>query len=475
MLATLRSCILIYAFTAISMSLVHAQSQPNIILIMSDDQGWFDAGFNGNKILKTPHLDKLAKQGIIFNRFYSASAVCSPTRASVITGRNPYRMGIPGANSGSMKGEEITLAELLKEKGYSTGHFGKWHLGIQTRKELDANRGGKEANFSHYSIPSMHGYDEYFCTESKVPTYDPMVFPAQFKEGESKRYGWAAVQEGDSIISYNTAYWIGDEQKAEENLSGDDSKLIMDRVIPFINKSLSNNKPFFATVWTHAPHLPVVSNDYYRAKYAHLSYREQLYYGCISALDDQIGRLWSELESLGIAGSTLIWFCSDNGPEDRTPGSAAHFRGRKRSLHEGGLRTPAFVVWPDKLKGNRRTDFPAFTSDYLPTILSVLDMDYPHKRPMDGINLMPYIENPAMEREKPMGFQYKKQISWVSHRYKLISKDQGQSYELYDLIEDEKEEHDLLKEKAQIAARMQKELNEWLLSLENSSKGKDYN
>jgi len=117
--------------------------KPNIILIMTDDQGWFDAGFNGNVDIKTPWIDSLASEGIIFDRFYSASAVCSPTRASFLTGRNPLRMNIPFANSGHMLVEEITIPEILMEEGYSTGHFGKWHLGTLTKSVHDANRGGE--------------------------------------------------------------------------------------------------------------------------------------------------------------------------------------------------------------------------------------------------------------------------------------------------------------------------------------------
>ncbi|MEC3908407.1 sulfatase-like hydrolase/transferase [Tamlana sp. 2201CG12-4] len=448
--------------------------RPNIILIMTDDQGWFDAGFNGNSILQTPHLDALASKGIIFDRFYSASAVCSPTRASVVTGRNPYRMEIPGANTGHLKTQEITIAELLKKEGYATGHFGKWHLGIHTKKEPDANRGGREKHFKHYSIPSMHGYDEYFCTESKVPTYDPMAYPEEFKNGESKRYGWSAIKKGEKAKDFNTAYWVGDEQKAEGELSGDDTKLIMDRVVSFIERSLSQGEPFFATVWTHSPHLPVVTSDYYKSKYPDLSNKEQLYYGCITALDDQIGRLWKELERNGTSENTMIWFCSDNGPENETPGSAGHLKGRKRSLYEGGLRTPAFVVWERELKGKKRLDVPAFTSDYLPTLLSVLNIDYPDDRPIDGINLMPFIKKTKKERNKPMGFRLKNQISWVNHRYKLITKDNGNNYELYDIIADEGEEKNIAAFNSKRVEEMKSELNTWLSSVENSSKERDY-
>lgn len=468
-----------YVLSILSLLLVFAckmtaGDRPNIILIMSDDQGWFDAGFNGNDQILTPNLDALAARGVIFDRFYSASAVCSPTRASVITGRNPYRIGIPDANSGHMRMDELTLSELVKEEGYATGHFGKWHLGTLTRKEVDANRGGREKFSGHYSIPSMHGYDEFFCTESKVPTYDPMIKPAEYIEGESLHYGWRAAEKGDVIEDYGTSFWIGEEQKATENLEADDSRVIMDRVLPFIQKAALAETPFFTTVWPHTPHLPVVASEHYRARYAHLSLKEQLYYGCISALDDQIGRLWEKLVALGIDDNTLIWFCSDNGPENGTPGSAAQFRGRKRSLYEGGLRTPAFVVWKGKLDGNQRIDFPAFTSDYLPSILSILDIDFPDDRPLDGINLMPILDKPILEREKAMGFLYKKQRSWVSHRYKLISVDQGLTFELYDLLNDEEEKSDLSESKPELAAQMKSEFEAWYRSVENSRAGNDY-
>ena len=119
-----------------------SQDKPNVILIMADDLGWGDTGYNGNPIIKTPHLDQMAQEGMQMNRFYSASSVCSPTRSSCLTGRNPYRTGIFTANVGILRPEEITLPEILREQGYATGHFGKWHLGTLTTKEKDANRGG---------------------------------------------------------------------------------------------------------------------------------------------------------------------------------------------------------------------------------------------------------------------------------------------------------------------------------------------
>ena len=452
----------------------NSHSMPNIILIMTDDQGWYDAGFNGNQEIMTPNMDMLASGGIIFDRFYSASAVCSPTRASVLTGRNPLRMNIPGANSGHMIDQEITLPEILKTKGYLCGHFGKWHLGTLTKTEPDANRGGKPEYESDYSIPTEHGYDQFFCTESKVPTYDPMLKPAQFKEGESLRYGWQAVSPEDSTRSYGTAYWVGENQKETLNLNGDNSRVIMDRVIPFIENSQKETRPFFSTIWFHTPHLPVVSDSIHRSYYKELDFDKQIYYGTITALDEQIGRLWEKVEELGIQEQTIIFYCSDNGPERGTPGSAGEFRERKRSLHEGGVRVPAFVIWKGHFEGGLRISFPAVTSDYLPTILDVLDIEYPDSRPLDGISILEALTAGKKERNKAIGFLYRQRVSWVTDNYKLIGDPELKKFELYDMIHDKSEKQDIIKEYPELSVKLKAELEEWLLSVENSKQGMDY-
>ncbi|PCE63936.1 sulfatase-like hydrolase/transferase [Sediminicola luteus] len=451
----------------------NAQS-PNIILVMTDDQGWLDAGFNGNTEIQTPHLDKMASDGIILDRFYSASAVCSPTRASVVTGRNPLRMGIPNANTGHLKTQELTLAEILKTQGYATGHFGKWHLGTLTTQEKDANRGGQEKNAQHFSIPSMHGYDTFFCTESKVPTYDPMRVPQSFDAGESKRYGWKAVEGQRKDTTYGTFYWDGHEQKVTQNLKGDDSQVIMDRVIPFMEMSVKAQKPFFSTIWFHTPHLPVVADSAQRAQYAKLDLRKQIYYGTLTAMDQQMGRLWEKLEKMGVAENTMIWFCSDNGPENRTPGSAGKFRARKRSLYEGGVRVPAFVIWKKVLQGGSRNTTPMVTSDYLPTLLEVLNIKYPSTHPLDGESVWTNLSKGKHERKKPIGFLYGNQYSLVNNRYKYLSPDKGKTYELYDLINDPEEKHNIISENRALAQKMHAELNSWMVAVDASAAGKDY-
>ncbi len=460
-------------------TMIVGQSSPNIILVMCDDLGWGDVGFNGNQVIQTPHLDRMAAKGIRFDRFYAAGAVCSPTRASCITGRNPYRMGIYTANAGHMKTEEITLPEILRTQGYTSGHFGKWHLGTLTAMIQDANR-GRPRDYTHYSLPTANGYDRYFCTESKVPTWDPMIKPVEFdtEKGESLRYGWAAIEDqrrGKEIETYGTYYWEGPESMVLKNVEGDNSRVIMDRVLPFIKSAVHAHRPFFATVWFHTPHLPVVTGKKYREQYAEYTHEEQLYYGTISAMDEQMGRLWSMLEDLGVAEQTMIWFCSDNGPENGTPGTTGPFRERKRSLYEGGVRVPAFLVWPNGIDAGQSTAIPAVTSDYLPTILSFLGQSYPDPdRPLDGQDLTALLRGADAKRSKPIGFQNRDRISWVTEQYKLISTDRGKTFELYNLVQDPSETTNIAENHPQLVDQYRSALETWLESCRKSDEGADY-
>jgi arylsulfatase A-like enzyme len=435
--------------------------KPNIILCMADDMGWGDTGFNGNKIIKTGNLDSMARAGMRFTRFYSGAPVCSPTRGSCLTGRHPYRYGIFFANTGHMRKEEITLADALKTQGYTTGHFGKWHLGTLTTKEKDSNRGGPKSA-KHYSPPWNNGFDVCFSTEAKVPTWNPMKKP-------------------DTNEPYGTYYWTQDGTKVTDNLQGDDCRVIMDRAVPFIQNAAKKRKPFFAVIWFHTPHLPVLTGPKYRKIYSQYSEDEQHYYGCITALDEQIGRLRSQLQKLGIADNTMFWFCSDNGPEgkdgkhSRTRGSAGPFRGRKRSLLEGGVRVPGLLEWPARIKAGRATDIPCSTSDYFPTVMDILGFNLKGKpEPVDGVSLLPLINGKMARRPMPIGFESGSQPSLMDNRYKIYSSDKGKTYMLFDLTEDPGETKDLAAEKPQILKSMKTMLIKWRKSCQDSLAGKDY-
>jgi arylsulfatase A-like enzyme len=425
---------------------------PNVILCMTDDQGWGDTGYNGHPVLRTPHLDQMANDGIRFERFYSGAPVCSPTRGSCMTGRHPSRYGIAFANVGHMKKDEITLAEALKTQGYATGHFGKWHLGTLTTKMKDSNR-GMAGSTENYSPPWKNGFDECFSTEAKVPTY--------WKPGEYERYG--------------TQYWTGPETRVPASeISGDDSKLIMDRSLSFIRQASKQKTPFLAVIWFHAPHLPVVSAPPYTDGYE----KHKDYYGCITAMDEQMGRLRAELNRLGIEENTMLWFCSDNGPEGNSsdPGTTKGLKGRKRSLYEGGVRVPGVLVWPKMIKKGRTVHMPCSTSDYFPTVLDALGYQIPEAktRPYDGISLMPLIKGERLERQSPIAFESRNQVALIDNRYKIYSKDGESPYELYDLIADQNETTNLADQHPEIVHRMTETLTHWRNSCKESNQGKDY-
>ena len=448
-----------------------ASEKPNIILCMADDQGWGDTGYNGHPFLKTPHLDQMAAEGLRFDRWYAGAPVCSPTRGSCLTGRHPYRYGIFFANVGHMLPEEATLAELLKSQGYRTGHFGKWHLGTLTKEVRDSNRGGPRGA-KEYSPPWRNGFDVCFSTEAKVPTYDPMKKP-----GTDEPYG--------------TAYWNEKGTRVTENLEGDDSRVIMDRVVPFLRDTAAAKTPFFAVVWFHAPHLPVVAGPRHRAMYENVPGADPDYHGCITALDEQVGRLRKELAALGVAEHTMLWYCADNGPEGKVgkaPGSAGPLRGRKRSLFEGGVRVPGLLVWPEKVRSPRIVSSPCCTSDYVPTILDVLGLErVDHPKPLDGVSLLPLIEGRTEQRPRPIAFESRDQTALIDNQYKFVRNgdDCGQVPDgadvvpknrpmLFDIPADPGEKHDLAAEHPEVVSEMNAAMESWRTSCKASLDGADY-
>ena len=300
-----------------------SKKRPNIILVMSDDQGWGDVGYNGNRVLRTPHLDEMAREGVRFDRFYAAAPVCSPTRGSVLTGRHPYRYGIPWADAGHLPAEEITLAEALSVEGYRTGHFGKWHIGTLSKKEKDSTRGGQPGQETHYSPPWENGFDTSFSTESWMPTYNPTVWGAgSWSEPPPADFKWLMdrpVSHGEDIgtpgvTTWHGAYWSGPGQKVTDNLAGDDSRVIMDRALAFIDEVTVTEQPFFTVIWFHTPHTPLAAGDVHRAPYKDQPIEAQHWYGSLTAMDEQVGRLRKHLREKGVADDTILWFCSDNGP-----------------------------------------------------------------------------------------------------------------------------------------------------------------
>jgi len=449
-------------------SLSVTAAPPNIILLMSDDQGWGDVGFNGHPAIKTPHLDEMAANGAVFERFYSVSSICSPTRASCLTGRYPYRSGIIAAHTAGMRVGEITLAEALAKKGYATGFFGKWHLGWLKPDEI-GTRG-------HYSPPWHHGYEETFATTSAVPTYNPTKTPDNWTGwGSEPGEPWKG---GDPYVHNGVA--------TTENMQGDDSRVIMDRVLPFL--TTNKDKPFLATIWFHAPHEPVYAGPEHRKPYAKFSEEHQHYYGCITAMDEQIGRLRKFLQQENLAENTLLFFCSDNGPSTgvlkRGIASAGQFRGSKHTVYEGGHLVPACVEWPGKIPAGTKVTTPCATIDYFPTITKIVGYEFSKgkKRPLDGIDLMPIIKGEQQSRKKDLFFGYRRLYqnkdgaALISGNYKVLREavEKKPRTRLYNLSKDPYEKNDLAKKEPEKLTKMLEKLKAIDEDCARSRDGADY-
>ncbi len=337
---------------------------------------------------------------------------------------------------------------------------------------------------------NLQPFDANFSTESKVPTWDPMLRP----KGVNRRTWWDSLKPAEAGNAYGTGYW-SNGKRVTENLRGDDSRVIMDRAIPFIREAAKARRPFFGVIWFHAPHLPVVAGPKHAKMYEKYDKYTQHYYGCITALDEQVGRLRKELRTLGVAKNTVLFFCSDNGPEGRqgkAPGSAGKLRGRKRDLFEGGVRVPGIVEWPARIKPGRVTAMPASTCDYLPTVRDILGLGSKEPTlPIDGVSLLPLIDGKSSIRNRPIGFQSGKQAALIGDQYKLVrigpntrpkkrkrkrkKKKQNTTLRvmLFDIVADPSEKNDIAAQHREIVKRMTKQLNDWQASCKKSLAGKD--
>lgn len=428
------------------------QNQPNIILCMSDDQGWGDTGYNGHEHLKTPILDEMAKKGLRFDRFY-AQPVCSPARGSVMTGRHPVRYGCFKYNY-SIRPQEITVADAVKTAGYATGHFGKWHLG-PVKADSCVNPGGC-------------GFDEWLSHDNFF--------------------------ENNPSLSRN-----GQEPQV---IQGESSKVVVDAALEFIRRSVQSTKPFLAVIWFGSPHTPYRALDRDRKIYASLPNQQQHYLGEITAMDRAIGELRGELRELKIADNTLLWFCSDNGATG--PGSTGGLKGKKGSTSEGGVRVPCILEWPARIKSPRRTKIPCSTLDIYPTIVDLLGLKLKNQvQPIDGVSLKDLFDGKMDKRSKPIAFgNYTSKGStgsfvdkahlkgwWRTFKNDKYTYSEGKKVnasalidnqyklangKLYDIDADPKESKDISKEHPDIVKRMKAELDQWSLSAYKSLCGLDY-
>lgn len=472
--------------------------RPNFILLMGDDHGWEETGYNGHPDLHTPVLDEMAASGLRLDRFYAAAAVCSPTRGSVLTGRHPNRYGTFGANF-SLRPEEISIAHILGEAGYARAHFGKWHLGPVKK--------GSPTN------PGAMGFEEWLSHDNFFEMNPPL----------SHNGGPPRVFEGEG------------------------SEILVAEALRFIQQAGQNGRPFLVVIWFASPHEPydaleqdLTLYDEVPGKYGERPVtltsmetgrpvqrlrgevlRER--YAEITAMDRAIGQLRKSLAEMGLRENTLLWYCGDNGTP--TEGVAVSpLRSHKGSIYDGGVRVPAIIEWPAGVPEPRLSDVVSVTSDILPTLCDLAEQPLPD-RPLDGISLKPLIDGAMTERSRPIAFwnfdtsridpqQWKPYIdpelqagttplvklmngiatrnfrnyrhpgvsnldfggsrALVNNRYKVVVDGDVNGQELFDLQSDPGEKHNLIDIHTDTADAMMQELRSWQESVLNSLTGADY-
>jgi arylsulfatase A len=438
--------------------------RPNILLMMTDDQGYGDMSGHGNPILKTPHLDKLAEESTEFTQF-TVCPNCSPTRASLMTGRYNYRTGVTEVVRGNfmMFNDEVTIAEILRDAGYRTGIFGKWHLG------------------DNYPMrPTDQGFEEALVHKAG---------------GIGQGAGPAGNTYFDPILEHN------DEPKRYKGYCDD---IFTDAAMEFIEQK--SDKPFFTYLATNLPHFPLDVPDELADPYRKLGEHEHnaTTFGMVVSIDNNVGRILAKLDDLGFRGNTVVIFMSDNGPRTRRTKNdvypdryVANLRGTKTSIYDNGIRVPFFIRWPGKFPAGKKTGTIAGHIDVLPTLLEVTGVPAPKNVEIDGVSILPLIkDNPSDWPERtiylqynagPIPFQYV-HFAVRGQRYKLVSPHNDphnyrfppdaqekkrllDSLELYDIQKDPSELNNLARQNPEIVAQMLADYEDWF---EDVTRDRDY-
>lgn len=437
----IRAFSLVTLFSTVVGSL--AAPRPNVVMLLADDLGFRDVGCYDGPV-KTPTIDSLAQGGTRFSDFYSGCAVCSPSRATLLTGRHHIRAGVyswihdPSQKSHLLE-REVTMAEILKQAGYATAHVGKWHLGLTT-PERDK------------PTPANHGFDHWFATHNNAePSHrDPRNF----------------IRNGEPVGP----------------LKGYSCQLVADEAISWLDKNHDPKTPFFLNVWFHEPHAPIAAPDEIVNNYGKLKDKAAIYSGTIDNTDRAIARLLGKLREVAPPEDTLIIYASDNGSyrDDRT----GNLRGRKGMNWEGGIRVPGIFNWPGRIKANDVSGEPAGLVDVLPTVCGLLGLPKPKGVHLDGSDLSPLLlgDTAAFTRHQPLFWHLQKARPIVAMRdgdhslvadpdYELstdnmfreewittIKRGGYANYRLYDLKNDPGQTTDLAAQKPELLKKMQAQL-----------------
>ena len=422
-------------------------SAPNVILIMTDDQGWAQVGFHGNPYIRTPTLDRMAAESTEFTQFY-VEPKCAPTRAALLTGRHGYRSGVVDTYLGRtlLDPAAVTLAELLSEHGYATGIFGKWHLG------------------DNYPLRPM---DQGF-QETLVHRGGGLGQPA----GPPGNTYW------DPVLEHN-----GESKKYE----GYCTRVFTDGLIEFIR--VNRDRPFFGYLATNVPHGPFDVDEEWIEPYREMGLPERTarVYGMIEEFDQNLDRLLGELDALGLAERTIVVFLTDNGPTQQT--FTAGLKERKGSAYDGGTRVPFLFRWPEQVEAGRQVDRIAAHIDVVPTLLEAAGVGTP-LQPFDGVSLWPLLSGATAPENWPDRTIYlqnhrgdipqlNRNASARTQRWKIVQPlgkatdpmPPGAEFELYDMSVDLGETNNLAGEHPEIVEKMRRGYEEWFRDV--SSRGFD--
>jgi arylsulfatase A len=347
-----------------------AAERPNILIVLADDLGYGDLACYGHPVIRTPHLDRFAEEGLRFTDCYAGAANCSPSRTALMTGRTPTRVGvhnwIPMLSPMHVKAEEITVASLLQRAGYSTCHVGKWHLNGMF-------------NLTGQPQPSDHGFDHWFSTQNNaLPNH---------------RNPYNFVRNGIPVGP----------------LEGYAAHIVVDEAARWLREDWDRNKPFFQYVCLHEPHEPIASAARFTDLYPSDDPSYSAHHGNVAQMDDAFGRLMASLDQMDLRENTLVFFTSDNGPAITSihpHGSAGPLRNKKGSVYDGGIRVPGILRWPGHTSGGSESDEPICGVDWLPTLCEIAGAAAPSDRAIDGTSLLPTVRGESISRETPLYWHF---------------------------------------------------------------------
>jgi arylsulfatase len=433
-------------------SFSQSKSHPNVILIITDDQGYGDLGITGNPHVKTPAIDNFARESIRFNDFY-VSPVCAPTRSSLMTGRYSLRTGVRDTYNGgaTMATSEITIAEMLKAAGYKTGNFGKWHLGD-----------------NYPSRPNDQGFDESLI---------------HLSGGMGQVGDFTTWSQGDSSY-FNPVLWHNGKM---EKYNGYCTDIFTEQAIRFIEKN--KQTPFFCYLAFNAPHTPLQVPDKYYQQYKKIdpaagfknddrpfpkmSEKDKedarKVYAMVSCIDENVGRILQKLDELKIAENTLVIFMTDNGPQQIR--YVAGMRGRKGSVFNGGVRVPFYLRYPAKYPNNKDIEITSAHIDILPTLAEICNAKMPDDRIIDGKSLVPLLNGKTVDwTDRPLFFYWTRRfpelynnIALQKGNFKLVGQTNYnaaiEDFELFDIKQDPFEQKNIVTDKKDIAKSLKTELD----------------